>query len=267
MEILGTKLGIKLPRTATELDMQLVELRRYLMSQHGKGRSEREANQISSAVSQFLSFAGPAVLDPTHLYDAKKLDSFLTHLEAQGKKTSTQHATLCSVKQGLTYVNLILDPTETIKAEKCLTLICNRLSTLGKEARRVKRVHLEEMSDRSSSVSMSEIEHLARSKEMTRSMQTAVHNINSKKIVIQTDLRTIMIWLAGSLLHCNAQRPGVVTNIRLSEYQAATLSSIGHETYKTILVSNHKTATTSSGLSLSLQTRCIRQLASPAFLM
>ena len=242
--------------------MQLVELRRYLTSRHGKGRSEREANQISSAVSQFLSFAG---LDPTHLYDAKKLDSFLTHLEAQGKKTSTQHATLCRVKQGLTYVNLILDPTETIKAEKCLTLICNWLSTLGKEARRVKRVHLEEISDRSSSVSMSEIERFARSKEMMRSMQTAVNNINSKKIVIQTDLRTIMIWLAGSLLHCNAQRPGAVTNIRLSEYQAATLSSIGRETYKTILVSNHKTATTSSGLSLSLQTRCIRQLASPAF--
>ena len=39
---------------------------------------------------------------------------------------------------------------ETIKAEKCLSLISNWLSTLGKG----RRVHLEEMFDRSSSVSM-----------------------------------------------------------------------------------------------------------------
>ena len=62
---------------------------------------------------------------------------------------------MCRVKQGLTYVNLNLDPTDTIKAQECLTLVSNWLSTLGKEARRVKRVHLEEMSDRSSSVSIS----------------------------------------------------------------------------------------------------------------
>ena len=223
----------------------LVELRHYLTSRHGKGRSEREANQISSAVSQFLSFSGPAVLDATHLYDPKRLDRFLRHLEAQGKKASTQHATLCRVKQGFTYVNLNLDPTETIKAQKCLTLVSNWLSTLGKEARRVNRVHLQEMSDRSSSVSMSEIERFARSEVMMRLMQMTVKTINSNKIVIQADLRKIMLWLAGSLLHCNAQRPGAVTNITLSEYQAATLSSIGRETYKANLVSNHKTATTS----------------------
>ena len=222
----------------------LVGLRQYLLSRHGKGRSEREANQISSAVSQFLSFADPAVLDPTHLYNATMLDRFLRHLETQGKKASTQHATLCRVKQCLTYVNLTLDPAETIKAEKCLTLISNWLSTLGKEARRAKRVHLEEMCDRSSSVSMSEIERFSRSEKMMCLIKTAAQKIDSKEMISQTDLRKITVWLAGSLLHCNAQRPGAVTNTTLSEYQAATLSSIGRETYRTILVVNHKTATT-----------------------
>ena len=222
----------------------LVGLRQYLLSRHGKGRSEREANQISSAVSQFLSFADPAVLDPTHLYNATMLDRFLRHLETQGKKASTQHATLCRVKQCLTYVNLTLDPAETIKAEKCLTLISNWLSTLGKEARRAKRVHLEEMCDRSSSVSMSEIERFSRSEKMMLLIKTAAQKIDSKEMISQTDLRKITVWLAGSLLHCNAQRPGAVTNTTLSEYQAATLSSIGRETYRTILVVNHKTATT-----------------------
>ena len=70
-----------------------------------------------------------------------------------------------------------------------------------------------------------------------RSIQTAAQKIDSKEMISQADLRKITIWLAGSLLHCNAQRPGAVTNTTLSEYQAATLSSIGH---KTILVVSHK---------------------------
>ena len=32
----------------------------------------------------------------------------------------------------------------------------------------------------------------------------------------EADLRKITIWLAGSLLHCNAQRPGAVTNTTVS---------------------------------------------------
>ena len=53
-----------------------------------------------------------------------------------------------------------------------------------------------------------------------------------------------MIWLAGSLLHLNAQGPGAITNTTLEEYRAATVSTIGRESYTTIIVENHKTATT-----------------------
>ena len=220
----------------------LVALRDYLTSRHGKGRSEREASQICSAVSQFLSFAGPE-LDPNHLYNVQKLDGFLRNMESQGKKPSTQHAKLCRIKQAVTYVNLSLDPTETVKAEKCLTLISNWLSTLGKEARRVKRTHLEEMSERGRS-SMCEIDHFVQNERMKRSMLAAVESRAKGKRVAQGELRQIMVWLAGALLHCNAQRPGAVTNATLDEYQSATISTIGRDTYKTILVSNHKTATT-----------------------
>ena len=90
------------------------------MSQHGKGRSQRG----SETDIRYLAFSGP-VLDPKHLYDAKKLDSFLRSLKVQGNKLTTQHAKLCRVKQGLTYVNLSLDPTETVNAEKCITIISN----------------------------------------------------------------------------------------------------------------------------------------------
>ena len=139
----------------------LVGLRQHLTSRHGKGRTEREAHQISSEVSKFLSFPGPT-LDPKKLYDVQILDKYLKMLESGGRKATTQHSILCRVKQGLTYVNLSLDPVETLKAEKCLKLISNWLSTLGKEARRTKRANLEDLSDRGVA-SMREIERCAHS--------------------------------------------------------------------------------------------------------
>ena len=116
----------------------LVGLREFLMSRHGKGRSEKEAKQISAAVSQFLGFSGPE-LDPKHLYDARKLDTYLQSLEHQDQKATTQHSKLCRIRQGLMYANLSLEPSESVKADRCLALISNWLSTIGKEARKSKR--------------------------------------------------------------------------------------------------------------------------------
>ena len=79
---------------------------------------------------------------------------------------------------------------------------------------------------------------------MVQSLKSAVVKLRKGKTITQGDLRRIMLWLAGSLLHSNAQRPGAVTNTTLEEYEAATVSSVGRETYKTFLVANHKTGTT-----------------------
>ena len=146
----------------------LVRLRRHLMSRHGEGRSEREAKQISSEVTKFLYFSSPT-LDPSNLYNVKKLDNYLKSLEGQGRAAGTQHAILCRVKQGLAYVNLSLEPEETLKAEKCSKLISNWLATLGKEARRVKLIHLEDISDKADT-HMSEIELFSMNKAMTSSL-------------------------------------------------------------------------------------------------
>ena len=222
----------------------LVGLRRHLMSRHGKGRSEREAKTISSEVAKFLQFSSPT-LDPSNLYNVEKLDGYLKSLEGQGKAATTQHAILCRVKQGLAYVDLSLEPEETLKAEKCRKFIANWLATLGKEARRVKRSHLEDISDKAAGAThLSEIERFSRSNTMITSLHNAVEKAKKGKKIPQVDIRQIMLWLAGSLLHLNAQRPGAVTHATLEEYRAATVSTIDHESYTTILVENHKTATT-----------------------
>ena len=139
----------------------LVGLREFLMSRHGKGRLEKEAKQISAPVSKFLEFSGPE-LDPKHLYDERKLDTFLQSLEHQGQKATTQHSKLCRIKQGLMYANLSLEPSESVKADRCLTLISNWLSTIGKEARKSKGAQLEDMSPSS----MADIDKFATSEKM-----------------------------------------------------------------------------------------------------
>ena len=217
----------------------LVRLREHLTSRHGKSRSENGAKAICMAVLKYLSFAGTE-LNPANLYNPQIIDSYLNALEHQEKKATTQHATLCRIKQGLAFVNLSLDTTETTKAEKCLTLITNWLSALGKEAR---RINLEEISEKGSA-SLTEIERFAKCSEMSVSLRKVVGKIRNQQMTSQHDLRLIMVWLAGCLLHCNAQRPGAVTNASLAEYESATTSKIGRETYKTIIVANHQTATT-----------------------
>ena len=89
-----------------------------------------------------------------------------------------------------------------------------------------------------------EIERFSRSNTMNQELTTTVDNIKKGRNVSQSQLRKIEIWLAGSLLHSNAQRPGAVTNATLAEYELATTSTIGRATYRTFFVENHKTAVT-----------------------
>ena len=88
-------------------------------------------------------------------------------------------------------------------------------------------------------------------------MLAAVKKATKGKRVTQGDLHQIMVWLAGSLLYCNAQWPEAITNATLQEYQI--VSSTGHETYKTLLVANHKTAT-SGRAKLSMDRHLAHQL-------
>lgn len=167
----------------------LVELRQHLTSRHGRSRTEREARQISVEIAKYLNFSGP-LAKPHNLYDPTKLDKYLKYLEKQGKKASTQHAILCRIKQGLSYVNLSLDPAETVKAEKCMTFMNNWISALGKEARRVNRIHLEDMSDNVSS-SMTTIDEFCRSEEMCQALNSAVGKVKKGEQILAMDIRKL----------------------------------------------------------------------------
>ena len=59
----------------------------------------------------------------------------------------------------------------------------------------------------------------------------------------QSKLHDVELWLAGSILHTNSQRPGAIANISLTECKKAT---VGSTTKASIRVSKHKTNTTGS---------------------
>ena len=62
--------------------------------------------QIPNTVSAYLSFADNADLNPRHLADALKMNSYVDHLQESGKSATSQHATLCRLKQGLSFHTL-----------------------------------------------------------------------------------------------------------------------------------------------------------------
>ena len=221
----------------------LVKLRQYLTSRHGRGCSEGEAKVITSAVSKYLSFAGPT-LESANLYNINHLDEYLKAMEVQKRKPGTQYSFLCRLKQALAYVDITLDSVESLKAAKSMTVINNWIKRVGKEMRKHRRNRLEDMSEAGREQSMGDIHHFATSDEMQLELQRVIEKIQRGQNVQQPDLRRIMVWLAGSLLHTNSQRPGAIVNATLTEYERATLSTVDRKAYKTFLVANHKTGTT-----------------------
>ena len=214
--------------------------RDYLSSRHGKGRSQGEAKQVAAEARKYLQFCGP-VLDATNLYNPLKLNQYLTQLEST-KKASTQYSVLCRLRHRIQFVNLGLDSGETMKAEKCLTLVANWIAAIGKEVRRTRRIHLEDMSDKGP-VPISTIDDFCQSPVMTKRLDTAVRRAKESKKVPLSEVRHIGIWLAGSLLHSNAQRPGAISNATLKEYENSSVTTVGRESYTTFYVEKHKTGT------------------------
>ena len=112
-----------------------------------------------------------------------------------------------------------------------------------KKARADKRASLEEMSE-CPSLWLQNISSFVRNEQMVTLLNRTIQRVSKGETVPAATSRCIMIWLAGALLHFNAQRRGAVANATLKEYDAATISTHGRETYKSIMVSCHKTGTT-----------------------
>ena len=218
-----------------------VSLSKYLQSRHGKSRTPAEAKAISSEVMKYFRFCGP-VLDTTNLYNPIKLEGYLRSLEAE-KKATTQYSIVCRLRQGIRYVQLGLDTSETVKADKCLLFVANWISAIGKEARQAKRINLEEMADRGAAP-MGGIDDFCKSEEMVKSLDLMVQKANGGKKLASRNIQCAAVWLAGCLLHTNAQRPGAICNATVTEYEKAVVTTAGREKYTTFYVRHHKTAST-----------------------
>ncbi len=222
----------------------LVSLRQHLTSRHGRSRSAKEADQISQEVSRYLHFADPSRLRQELLLDATALDRYLQTMEQQAVQASTQNAKLCHIRQGINYLQLNLDPGEVQQVGRVLELIGNWSSAIGKEARKANTARLEEKSEQPTAFGA--VEQFLSCKALHTLFTTLVHEVKRGNPVALKDIRVVTIWLAGSLLLTNHQRPGAVSKAQLAEYMRGSTTTHGRITYKTFKVQEHKTGTTGS---------------------
>ncbi len=124
------------------------------------------------------------------------------------------------------------------------TFIKNWSATLAKEARRANRIRQEERSE--NPPAFGDIDDFAECQELNHLFYKVIKEIQKGETPDRSDLRTCVLWLAGTLMLVNHQRPGAVVNMTLSElrYAVGRKDVKGRDTYITVAVDRHKTGTT-----------------------
>ena len=219
----------------------LVGLKQYLLSRHGKERSDREALQICVEVSKFLYFFNSESLEEQALLDPLTLDRYLQNIEG-GVQAATQNSKLNRIKQAVIFLSLSLDSDALPRVERALCLIRNWASVLGKAARQANRERLEELSEQP--VSFGDIDELVRCQALHQKLHESVDLVKKGKPVGGHDIGNLTVWVAGCLLLTNCNRPGAIANMTVEEYRKAITTTVGRVTTISIAVSKHKTGTT-----------------------
>ena len=232
----------------------LLSLCEYLQSRHGRNRSEREARQICTDVSKYLYFASPEALKQELLLDSSKLNNYLKTLEPD-VQPSTQNAKLNRIRQGLHFLALSLDASGLLEVQRVEGLIKNWSAVLAKSSRVANRERLEDKSEEP--LNFGDVESFVSSKEFHQLARRLVSDAKHGRPVDHSHLHDVELWLAGSILHTNSQRPGAITNITVAECEKATA---GKTAKATIRVTKHKTKTTGSAM-VTVKGALLEQLA------
>ena len=145
---------------------------------------------------------------------------------------------LCRLMLCIYFLSLTLDPKQLLQVNKIEGLIRNWSSVLGKEARRQNRNRIEDISNQA--VNLGGVEAFIGCPQLQQISRDLVSKAECKKEVSSKNLREITVWLAGSLLLSNHQRPGTIVNATLAEFRAAMTTTLGQTYYRILVVTNHK---------------------------
>ncbi len=86
--------------------------------------------------------------------------------------------------------------------------------------RRVNRIRQEERSE--NPPAFGDIDDFAECQELPRLFYRTIKEIRKGEAPDKSDLHTCVLWLAGTLMLVNHQRPGAVVNMMLSELRYAS---------------------------------------------
>ena len=148
------------------------------------------------------------------------------------------------IRQGVHFLSLELEKADLHQNKRIDKLIKNWAAVLGKEARRVNRERLEDLSEQP--VSFGDVDQLVGCKELAQLFCKLVEEAKRGKPLDPHSLHTVTIWLAGCLLLTNTHRPGAICNIKMEEVRKAKSSTEGRTPFTQIRVYRHNTGTTGS---------------------
>ncbi len=225
--------------TTQAIRVFLSALSQHVQSHHGMKRSKSEARTICSEVLRFLAFSKAE--DPQSVLNCDELDRYMQSLEGT-VAVATQVAKLNRIKNAVEY----LEMTGTPPADTAVVTrhIKNWSSTLAKEGRGINRIRQEERSE--NPPAFGDIDSFAECRELTVLFNRTVTDVQKGESPDKSDVRTCVLWLAGTLMLVNHQRPGAVINMMLPELKRALERKEvkGRDTYVTVAVEQHKTGTT-----------------------
>ena len=243
-EVVGGEEGSRreaLPAYAENLPF-LQSLRDFLTSKHGRGRSVGESRQISAEVSRFLFFAQPEELREALLLDIPCLDAYFKMLEEREVTYATLAAKISRLSAGIEFYAMAAKPVELPHIERVKGILKNWRIVYSRDAKRENRERLEDLSEAPPSLEC--VNEFIQCQDLHSLAKNIFSLAKGNKDVKGQDIRTVILWLAGSLLLTNHQRPGAIVNAKIEEYMAAKEVKVGRDTYKTFYVKQHKTGTT-----------------------
>ncbi len=188
---------------------------------------------------RFLTFSNAE--EPQGVLNCGELDRYIQSIEGTVTAT-TQVAKLNRIKNAVEY--LVMMGTPPAEAAVVTSHIKNWSSTLAKEGRRIGRIRQEERSE--NPPAFGDIDSFAECMELTVLFNQTVRDVQKGEKPDKSDLRTCVLWLAGTLMLVNHQRPGAVVNMTLPELKGALdrKQVQGRDTYVTVAVEHHKTGST-----------------------
>jgi hypothetical protein len=230
------------------------EFDRYL--QDILAKEENTSSQFVSRAKMFMWHANRCDTDDTNpaceitVITAKSIEAFKKQMYDTGHVHSSVKAYLLSITEFVTYLTTFrsedMSPTTKSNLKELPAFLAKVIKGVGRKASSdIQKARATEPS-RLNPQPPSKVAHIV--KKGRDKAEALIKKCIDRNRVNRDDFTSINGYLGAYICLKNAQRPGLAYNMTLDEFQSARETDHDGKVYHTIMVAEHKTATTQMGL-------------------